>query len=59
MVAVDDYAFLALSDLICHLEDTGYRNKCFLIALCRLIVRTPNLEVVTKRLLHQQVKIQG
>ena len=58
-VAVDAYAFLVFSDLTCHLEDTGYRNKCFLVALCRLIVRTPNPEVATKRILHQQVKIQG
>ena len=36
-----------------------YRNRCFLVAQCRLIVRRPNLEVATKRLLHQQVKIQG
>ena len=33
-----------------------YGNTCFLVALCHLIVRIPNLEVATKRLLHQQVK---
>ena len=33
-----------------------YRNRCFLVALCCLIVRRPNLEVSTKGLLHQQVK---
>ena len=32
---------------------------CLLVALCRLIVKRPNLEVATKRLLHQQVKIPG
>ena len=30
-----------------------------MVALCCLIVRTPNLEVATKSLLHQQVKILG
>ena len=34
-----------------------YKNRCFMVAMCYLIVRRPNLEVVTKRLLHQQVKI--
>ena len=29
-----------------------------MVALCRLVVRTPNWEVATKRLLHQQVKFQ-
>ena len=37
----------------------GYRNRCFLAALCCLIVRRPNLKVTTKRLLHQQVKYHG
>ena len=31
----------------------GYRNRCFLVALCHLIVRRLNLEVATKRLLHR------
>ena len=60
MVAVtsaDVYPFLAFSDLTCHLQDTGIR--CFLVALCHLIVRRSNLEVATKRLLHQHVKIPG
>ena len=35
----------------------GYMDRCSLIALCRLIVRRPNFEVATKRLLHQHVKI--
>ena len=34
----------------------GYRNKCFLVALCHLIVRRPNLQVGNKSLFHQQVK---
>ena len=55
VISVDPYPFLAFSDLTCHLEDT----RCFLVSLCCLIVRRPNLEVATKRLLHQQVKIPG
>ena len=47
VISVDKYPFLAFSDLTC------------LVALFCLIVRRPNLEVVTKRLLHQQVKILG
>ena len=35
-----------------------YKNRCFLVAFCCLIVRRPNLEVATERILHQQVKIQ-
>ena len=41
------------------LSPRGSKNRCFLVALCCLIVRRPNLEVATKRLLHQQVKIPG
>ena len=37
----------------------GYGNRCFLVALCHLIVRRLNLEVTTKRLLRQQVKKTG
>ena len=58
VISVDAYPFLAFSDLTCCLGDTDW-NKCFLVALCCLIVRRPNLEVATKRLLHQQVKILG
>ena len=54
VIIVDTYPFLDFSDLICHLKD-----KCFLVTLNCLIVKRPNLEVVTKRLLHQQVKILG
>ena len=42
------WSFLAFSGLL----SWGYRNRCFLVALCRLIVRRLNLEVATKRLLH-------
>ena len=54
-ISVDAYPFLALSNLTCHLNDKGI--GVFWFAMCRQIVRRPNLEVVTKRLLHQQVKI--
>ena len=56
VISVDAYPILAFSDLTCHLEDTG---MCFLVALWRLIVTRQNLEVATKRFLHQQVKIPG
>ena len=58
VISVDAYRFLAFSDLTCHLEYI-YKNRCFLVALCCLMVRRLNLEVATKRLLHQQVKILG
>ena len=54
VISVDAYPFLAFSDLTCHIV---YGSRCFLVALCHLIVRRPNLEVAIKRLLHQQVKI--
>ena len=57
VISVDAYPFLALSDLTCHLEDTGM--GVFMVALCRMIGWRPNLEVATKWLLHQQVKILG
>ena len=41
------------------LSPWGYRNRCFPVAMCHLIVMRPNLEVATKRLLHQQLKITG
>ena len=51
VISVDVYPFLAFSDLTYHLEDTGI-YRCFLVALYHLIVRKPNLEVATNRLLH-------
>ena len=54
VINVDAYPFLAFSDLSCHLEDTG---MCFLVALYRLIVMKPKLEVAARRILHQQVEI--
>ena len=56
VISVDAYPFLAFPDLTCHLEDTEI--GIFWLH-CRLIERRPNLEVATKRLLHQQVKIPG
>ena len=56
-ISVNPYPFFDF--LISDLSPGGYRNSCFLITLCRLKVRRSNLEVVTKRLLHQQVKIPG
>ena len=57
VISVDAYPFFSF--LRPDLSPGGYGNRCFLVALCRLIVRRPNLEVATKRLLHQQVKIPG
>ena len=58
VISVDAYPSLAFSDLTYHLEDTGIGY--FLVELCCLIVRRPNLEVVTKRgsfsvMLHMKV----
>ena len=36
-----------------------YKNKCFLVALSRLIVTRPALAVASKKLLHQQKKTTG
>ena len=36
-----------------------YNNRCFLVTLRHLIVRRPNLEVPTKRFLHQHVNCRG
>ena len=57
VISVDAYPFLAFSDL--SLSPRAYRNRCFLVALCHLIIRRRNLEVGTKSLLHQQVKSTG
>ena len=54
VISVDAYPFFAFSDKTYHLEDMGI---CFLVALCHLIGRRPNLEIATKKFLHQQVKI--
>ena len=41
------------------LSPWGYENRCYLVALWSLIVRRLSLEVVTKRLLYQQIKYWG
>ena len=54
MISVDAYPFLAFSDLTCHLEDTEIgASGCTVPPDVRIL----NLEVATKLLLHQQVKI--
>ena len=55
VINVEAYPFLAFSELTCHLEDTGMRAFWW----CLLIVRRPNLEAVTKKLLHHQPKMLG
>ena len=57
VISVDAYPFLGF--LRPDLSPSGYRNRCFLVALCCLIVRRQNWRVATKRLLNQQVKIPG
>ena len=57
VISDDAYPFLAFTAMTCHLEDIEI--DIFLVAMSCLIVRRPNLEVATKRLLHQQVKILG
>ena len=54
VISVDAYQFLAFLDLTCHHEDIEI--GVFLVTLCCLMVRRPNLEVATKRFRHQQVK---
>ena len=54
VISVDAYPCLAFSNLTYYVEDMGIS---LMVPLCRLIVRRPNL--MTKRLLHQQVKILG
>ena len=58
-VARIKYGFVKLVVILFLLVTLNHKTWCFLIALCSLIVRRPNLEVATKRLLHQQVKIMG
>ena len=50
--SIDSYPFFGFL----RLSPRGYRNRYFLVALSRLILRRPNLEIVTKRVLHKQVK---
>ena len=50
LISVDAYPCLAFSDLACHIEDK--RIDVFLVALCHMIVRRPNLKVATKMVLH-------
>ena len=56
VISIDVYPFCFIRP---DLWPRGYRNRCSLVALCCLIVRRRNLEVATKRLHHQQVKILG
>ena len=56
VISVDTYCFLSFLDLTCHLQE---KQRCFLVALCHLVVRRPNLQLATKKLLHKQVKILG
>ena len=37
----------------------GHGDRCYLVALYRLLEKRPNLEVANKRLHHQQVKYRG
>ena len=57
VISVDVYVFLAFSYLICHLEGTGI--GVFWLHCAILMVRRLKLDVATKDLLHQQVKIPG
>ena len=58
VINVDVYPFLTFS-VRPDLPALGYRNRCFLVSIYRLIVRRPKLDVATKKLLHQQVEILG
>ena len=49
-IKADVYPLLAFSDVTCQLHDTGIQEP--LIVLSHLILKTPNLEEETKRLLH-------
>ena len=57
MIIVDAYPFFGF--LRTGQSSYGYKNVHFFDALCYLIIRRLNLEVVTKRLFHQQVKMPG
>ena len=41
VISVDPYPFFDF--LRSDLSPRGYRNRCFLVALCRLILRIPDL----------------
>ena len=63
VISDDTYLFFAFSDLTCHLKNTEIgafwlHTFWFLVAFY-LMVRRLNLEVATKRLHHQLVKIRG
>ena len=55
VISVDAYPFLAFSYLTSRLKDTGIGVFWLTVP----VVRRPNLEVATKRLLHHQIKIPG
>ena len=57
VISADAYPFLGF--LRPDLSPCGNRNRCFLVALCRLVVRRTDMEVATERLLRQHVKILG
>ena len=60
MVAVINVvAYLFFGFLRSDLSPWGYRNRSFLVALCYLTVRRRNFGIMTKRVLHQQVKRSG
>ena len=50
VISVDAYHILVS-------QTWGYRNRCFLVAPCCLIVWRQNLEVATKRLCHLRLKM--
>ena len=54
VTSVNAYPFLAFSDLTCPLKDTGISGHTV-----PPDSKETKLKVATKRLLHQQVKIQG
>ena len=54
MINVDLYPFLVFSGPTCHREDTEI--SVFWLDCAAIVVRRPNLEVATKKLLNQQVK---
>ena len=59
LIKVDAYPFLVFRDLTSHLKDMYFMDMYFVAPLWQLILRRPRLDVATKRLLHQQVKVPG